>query len=430
MPAVLGYTHILMGSRCFTMTENPYQGTICDEGIVDDGNHMSNTTSISDPANVSSDFDSNLEAFCEVFLATGKKPSTIYTNKRYLVNMAKSLHGKDPASWTEDDVTTFILSERFVGWSPGTQKTAKAILKAYWQVHSRPDLLMPNLYFFWKDKRSYGGGSNNYDRLKSQCPTPSEVETVLAVCKDVILTSEAELEVYRHMALYFAAAYGLRRMEVANLRSCDIDLSSKTLHIERSKGDKSRDVLMDVEITPKMWECFMAARSSIIARLRVDAADHVIANLGSLSDRAAPLFFIRENGDTGKGATPGTMGSMLARLATHILNRRVNAHAFRHAKIFYLIEVRGIDANHVMAYVGHSTIQQTLDYCYTGIEEMRVAFQGALPVPIVVEPVSASPGPPGGLDVAVSALTAAFSRGELSVAAFAAAVTALSSGSV
>ncbi len=73
----------------------------------------------------------------------------------------------------------------------------------------------------------------------------------------------------------------------------------------------------------------------------------------------------------------------------------------------------------------------TADYSYTGVNEQRAASVngtgGHAPAP--QEAPAPSPAPSGKLDAAVAALTAAYSRGDLSAEAFAAAVAALSSGS-
>ncbi|GAG90193.1 unnamed protein product, partial [marine sediment metagenome] len=145
----------------------------------------------------------------------------------------------------------------------------------------------------------------------------------------------------------------------------------------------------------------------------------------SLSGRASTLFFIRENGETGAQSNPGTMGGLVARLASDILGRRANAHSFRHAKVFYLLEVRGLTPHHVMTYMGHSNIQQTLDYSHTGIEEQRSAFNQPPASPSGEATPALAPVPEGRIDAAVGALTAAYESGSLSAVAFAAAVTAL-----
>jgi hypothetical protein len=179
-----------------------------------------------------------------------------------------------------------------------------------------------------------------------------------------------------------------------------------------------------------MWSSFLAARSSIIERLKANAVDgHVIAKLDKLKDRAADIFFGRENGKTGSTVTPDAMGHMISRFASKILGRSVNAHAFRHAKAFYLIEVAQVPPHNAAQYLGHTNVQQTLDYCYTGVEEQRAAFKNGNGGPAPIPDNAQSPAPSGKLDAAVAALTAAYSRGDLSAEAFAAAVAALSSGS-
>lgn len=171
----------------------------------------------------------------------------------------------------------------------------------------------------------------------------------------------------------------------------------------------------------------MAARSLIIASLLESKSESDVAKLTSLDDRAAPLFFKRlsDNGCAGEPLTPKAMGGIYRRLGDRIIGRHVNPHAYRHAKAFHLLEVARIDPHQAKVYLGHCNLDQTLAYVYSGVDEQRAAFAavGAAPAP------APSPAPSGKLDAAVAALTAAYSRGDLSADAFAAAVAALSSGS-
>ena len=403
------------------------------------GDHVQNGDTMTEATNVHSNpecdssentFEDNLATFADVVRSANWKESSIMVAVRYVRNIAAALQGKDPVQWTEMDIQNLLVSEKFTGWKSGTQKTSKVHLKAYLTIHRRPDLLLPSNYHFWKDRKAYSGGSNRYDELKAKAPSQAEVEKVLAICEDVMLTSKSSTEVYRHMALWFAAAYGLRCLEVAGLRICDVRLDEKTLHVEQSKGDKSRDVFMDVTISDEMWTRFMAARSSLLDISMSRVADEVIvAKLSSLSDRAANLFFGRENGTTGEPISPASIGHMLRRLASKVLGRSVNAHSFRHAKAFYLVEVARVPMTTAAQYLGHSNIQQTVDYCYTGVEDQRAAFAVGNGGPVEVAPAPApTPATSGKLDAAIGALTAAYSRGDLSAEAFAAAVAALSSG--
>lgn len=376
---------------------------------------MTDTDTATAESTCEHDYEENMETYRSILASTGRKESTINTNTQYLDTVVGVMDGKDPVHWTEIDLQDLLLSDRYRDWAPSTQQLVKAILKSYWEVHNKNEMLPPNNYAFWRSRKAYGGGSNRYDALKAKTPTESEVRHVLDVCKDVVMTSNSSREVHRHMALYLTAAYGLRRMEVAGLRVCDVRIEDDVVHIEESKGDKSRDIYMDIHLDEEMMKRFMDARSSRVG--------HDITNR-DLLDRASHLF-LRKGSDTEQMA-PHTMGKTLKRLASAILDRAVNAHAFRHAKAFHLLEVRGLDVNHAAQYLGHSNIQQTFEYSYPGVSEQREAFNNGNgnpePAPVVVESA------PGNIDVAVKALTEAYTRGDLSATAFAEAVGALSKG--
>ena len=407
--------------------ENGDRGTIYIENNQDAGVKMAEILEASKSSGdvLGASFEGNLKTFADVWAATNRKDSTIYTAVHYLMNMGKALGGKDPAEWTESDFQSFMLSPSYVDWAPSTKQTARSFLKAYLTVLGRHEMLPPNLYHFWKAKSAYGGGSNRYDAMKAKVPSVSEVDRVLKACRDSILTDdEPIIHVYRHMALFLAAAYGLRSIEVAQLRVCDIDLEKGCVHIEKSKGDKSRDVYMDVPITPEMWDCFMAARSSLIDRLRVgDGEGHFDTNLNSLSDRAAPLFFKRvsDNGSVGDPLSPMNVGNIYSRLGDRIVGRHINPHAYRHAKAFRLLEVDGIEPHQAMLYLGHSTLDQTLAYVYAGVEEQRAAFAAVGVAPVTPEPSVAAPD----YAAKVKVLAELNAQGILADSAFAAAVAAL-----
>ena len=50
---------------------------------------------------------------------------------------------------------------------------------------------------------------------------------------------------------------------------------------------------------------------------------------------------------------------------------------FRHAKVFQLLEIKGVDLPAVKNYMGHENIQTTLDYCPQGLDEQIAAFEKA-----------------------------------------------------
>ncbi len=247
----------------------------------------------------------------------------------------------------------------------------------------------------------------------------------------MILTSTSADEIYRSMALYLTAGYGLRRAETANLKVEDINLDAEhpNLHIEQSKGGKSRDVFLDEPLTPEMWKSFMDARSAIVERLIQQASEaHLVTNLRALlEDRASPIFIRWKTGEVGEKCLPKAMGSMLKRRASRILGRPCNPHALRHAKTFALL--KRIKPEEAAMYLGHASIQQTFEYLHNGVAEQAEAFQNGSAPPETPAPAPAATTPPtGALDAAVTALTAALTKGDLSPEVYAAAVAALTQG--
>lgn len=167
----------------------------------------------------------------------------------------------------------------------------------------------------------------------------------------------------------------------------------------------------------------MAARSSIIATLQDGKSDSRIANIASLTDRAAPLFFKRvsDNGSAGEPLSPKNMGFIYGRLGDRLVGRHINPHAYRHAKAFRLLEVDRIEPHQAKLYLGHSSLDQTLAYVYGGVEEQKAAFDAVGAAPVTPVPSAAVPDFVSKMKV----LAELNAQGILTDSAFAAAVAAL-----
>ena len=370
-------------------------------------------------------FEDNLDTFAQRFISGGRKATTVKTFSDFL-NRCYQAMGKDPVEWTTADLDAFTLTDIFQGWAPRTQKTVKGIIRSYLKVLHED---IPENWAFWKGRTVAAGGTNAFDACKRKAASREDVDLALEMCRDAILSGKNDNTVFRCMALYLTVAYGLREMETAALRLCDVDIEAGTLHVEESKGGKSRLIHFDIPLSPRMFSNFMASRSSIIE------SDHVLTKQSaSLNGLGAPVFFYRNTENAGKPMSPNTMGKFLGRVAKRLLGHHQAPHGWRHAKIFSLIEVEGWDIQVVSKYVGHENIQTTMGYCATGIEEQRTADRdakarrtnGTAPSPSPAP--SAAPEPPAPLDVAVRALTALLSAGHLSPAAYAEAVLTLEAG--
>ena len=313
-------------------------------------------------------FEDNLDTFAQRFISGGRKATTVKTFSDFL-NRCYQAMGKDPAEWTTQDLDDFTLTDIFQGWAPRTQKTVKGIIRSYLKVLHED---IPENWAFWKGRSVAAGGTNVYDSLKKKAASREDAALALEMCRDAILSGKNDNTVFRCMALYLTVAYGLREMETAALRLCDVDIEAGTIHIEESKGGKSRLIHVDIPLSSRLWESFMASRSSIIG------SEHVLTKLSaSLNGRDAPLFFYRNTENAGKAMAPNTMGKFLARIAKRLLGHHQAPHGWRHHKIFSLIEVEGWAIQVVSNYVGHEDIKTTMGYCATGIEEQRTADRDA-----------------------------------------------------
>jgi len=359
-------------------------------------------------------------------LVRSKSQGTADSYVSYIERMARALGGKDPAEWTIEDCEAFLETEQWeVKWqSEQTKACCRSAAKYYWRMMRRDDLLGTANFQFWEARRKEFA-QDAKDRMMEGVPEWADVERVLKVCREVVLESEDDEEVYRHFALWVVAAYGLRTVGAANLRACDFRVGDRVLHVYKSKGSKSRDVWMDDD-TPAMFERFMSARAAIVSRLiqREEAVGHVCRQLHDLLARADTHVFFRRNGAKTLGAKipPSAMGALVSGVSDRILGRHVKPHGYRHAKATHLVQDLNMPLHNAAVYLGHEDISMTMKYTHTGVREQAEFFRNGAPEQRgpVAAPTGRDPR-----DVAVAHLTAAYERGELDVVTFAQAVAAL-----
>jgi len=332
-------------------------------------------------AGFENEMESNLNEFSLTLTRWGRAERTVKAYLKYL-GMVANILGKDPATWAVQDCTDLILSDKWEDYAEGTQNAIRASLKAYWEVHCRDDLLGSNNRTFFKTKR-HSGGKDRYDDLKRKAATEKEVSTILEVCRDSILTSSNAEDVYRHTILYFIAGYGIRCVGMVNMRLCDVDPSNETINVYKSKGSKSREIYADIPIR-EIFPAFIDARFEVLENLsRKYGGDPEIASrLGTLKDDPeARLFFSRfpNRGirEIGQPLTSGGVASIVKHLSNDIVGRRINPHAFRHAKVFYLLNIKRLKIEKVARYMGHDNIQTTMDYEYLGARDLKREFAEA-----------------------------------------------------
>ncbi len=402
-------------------------------GHVHDGANMGDTNAIApECVSVRTDPAPQIAVFAAMLARAGRPPKTIETYSRAVRAAARAV-GSDPATWTPAECDRLMASTEWAGWRDATRALCRAALKNYWKFLGCDEMLGTSNRLFWLTRSGYRGGASRREELKAKAPSPAEVQKVLAVCRDTIITSTNPHEVYRHYALFLIAAYGLRCVCTTSLRVCDVRPDQNVLHVPHSKGDKARDIYMDVPCRD-VHERYMSARSSIVADLRKRASEgvHVCTTNLDVLDRAdQPLFFGRGwkgGNNVGEAMPPKLLGRMVSDLTSEILDRDVNPQAFRHAKVFELLEAKGLPIQEVARYMGHSDIQTTMDYSFAGVEQQRVAFQraamngnGTAPAAPPAPPTT----PPDDFRAKVAVLADLQRQGILTAEAFAAAVGAL-----
>ena len=198
---------------------------------------------------------------------------------------------------------------------------------------------------------------------------------ILEECRRVILDPKSSVAaIQRHFVLFMVVAYGIRCKAVCHLRPQDIDLAERTLYIHRTKGDKSRTIFMDVPIDD-IWPRVVVTRERLIQEILERHGD-----LPGVADRlqCVPwLFFTkveRSEKSVGHQLRRCSVSSTVCYLTKRIVGRRISPHAFRHAKVFTLLD-RGWKIERVAAYMGHNSIQTTFQYVHLGPAEMRAEVE-------------------------------------------------------
>ena len=340
----------------------------------------------------------NLERY-ETYLRGYVAPKTI---ENYLVRIHQVMKiiDKDPSKWSVKDCENLMQSIKWTGdpkdldpdkkgWKRNTKILTRAALKSYWEFNCRSDLIGPENLSFWKLHR-LPGGLAKYNELKAKTPEMEDVIRFRETCKQVIMTSNSPGQVYRHYLAFLPAEFGIRVKAIQNLRLCDFKFKLNELFIFRTKGDKSRNVIIEDSITD-VHNAFLRSRADIITKLMGIHIDNpeVMNRLENLRDNPeAWLFFTRYTQEPGNSCNVGRQlpGRSISGIVRSIARFKVEngknktkivpycPHAFRHSRAFELLTVEKWQPHEVMNYLGHENIQTTMNYIPQGIEEQKAAF--------------------------------------------------------
>jgi type 1 fimbriae regulatory protein FimB len=148
-----------------------------------------------------------------------------------------------------------------------------------------------------------------------------------------------------HLMVLLAYRHGLRVSELVGIRSCDVDLASRTIYVRRCKGSLSTT-----------------------QPLQEDEAEAIRAWLGVRGEANSPYLLLGERGPLTRQAVNYLFGEIGKRAG---LDVHVYPHMLRHST-GYALANKGCDTRLIQDYLGHRNISHTVKYTRTS----AARFQG------------------------------------------------------
>ena len=285
------------------------------------------------------------ESFVQWTIGIGLSPQTANIRKTALSHFIRWCHGRAidaPAAISRDvlEAYQFHLSQYRKAngetLEPSTQATRLNPLKAFckWLVRQRlvewdasRDLILPRLP----------------RRLPRRVPTIGEVHTIIG---SVGSESAAALRDRAIMETLYST--GLRRMELARLKTADISFDASTVLVRCGKG--RRDRLVPLGAMARGW----------IERY----LDEVRPRLQAGLDRGE--VFLTDYGEPFRG---NRLGDQIHRYVARA-GLPGACHIFRHACATHMLE-NGADIRFIQAMLGHSQLSTTEIYTQVSISKLK-----------------------------------------------------------
>ena len=180
-----------------------------------------------------------------------------------------------------------------------------------------------------------------------------EITTIGGIVGKVVSIKEIEemlhnnLTPLEHVIMELLYSCGLRVSELVNLKTNDIDLSSKYIRCF-GKGSKERIIPIG-EIAKKAVTEYMPERDFLVKKYNLNTKLLLIQNSGRLITRQDVYTFIHAQGK--------------------LIHKNISPHTLRHSFATHLLE-NGADLRVVQELLGHSDVSTT--QLYTHISKKRL----------------------------------------------------------
>ena len=205
---------------------------------------------------------------------------------------------------------------------------------------------MASLRGFFKWASSAGIIDKNPASTLEQPKVPQRLPKVVSI-KEIEEMLHNNLTPLEHGIMELLYSCGLRVSELVNLKTSDIDLSSKYVRCF-GKGSKERIIPIG-EIAKKAVTEYMTERDFLVKKYNLNTKLLLIQNSGRLITRQDVYTFIHAQGK--------------------LIHKNISPHTLRHSFATHLLE-NGADLRVVQELLGHSDVSTT--QLYTHISKKRL----------------------------------------------------------
>lgn len=205
---------------------------------------------------------------------------------------------------------------------------------------------MASLRGFFKWASSAGIIDKNPASTLEQPKVPQRLPKVVSI-KEIEEMLHNNLTPLEHVIMELLYSCGLRVSELVNLKTSDIDLSSKYVRCF-GKGSKERIIPIG-EIAKKAVTEYMPERDFLVKKYNLNTKLLLIQNSGRLITRQDVYTFIHAQGK--------------------LIHKNISPHTLRHSFATHLLE-NGADLRVVQELLGHSDVSTT--QLYTHISKKRL----------------------------------------------------------
>ena len=205
---------------------------------------------------------------------------------------------------------------------------------------------MASLRGFFKWASSAGIIDKNPASTLEQPKVPQRLPKVVSI-KEIEEMLHNNLTPLEHVIMELLYSCGLRVSELVNLKTSDIDLSSKYVRCF-GKGSKERIIPIG-EIAKKAVTEYITERDFLVKKYNLNTKLLLIQNSGRLITRQDVYTFIHAQGK--------------------LIHKNISPHTLRHSFATHLLE-NGADLRVVQELLGHSDVSTT--QLYTHISKKRL----------------------------------------------------------